>query len=137
MAEILHEDRRVTVVKVERSNPAYQAYRILQVAFVVAPTLAGLDKFTDLLTNWDKYLAPWIAHLIPFSTHTFMMIVGVIEIVAGLIVAAKPKIGAYIVAAWLLGIIINLVSYPGFFDIALRDLGLMLGALALGRLATA
>ena len=105
--------------------------------FTVAPILFGLDKFAHLLTNWDKYLAPWIARILPFSGHTFMLIVGVVEIVAGLIVAAKPKIGGYLVALWLLGIIINLVSAGGWFDIALRDFGLMLGAIALARLATA
>lgn len=104
---------------------------------MVAPTLAGLDKFAHLLTNWDQYLAPWIVNLLPFSGHTFMLIVGVVEIVAGLIVAAKPKFGGYLVAAWLAGIIINLLSFPGWFDIALRDFGLLLAAVALARLATA
>jgi hypothetical protein len=119
-----------------KQSPAYQAYQILHFGFTVAPILAGADKFTHLMTNWDQYLAPWIARLLPFSGHTFMQTVGVIEIAAGILVAVKPRIGGYVVSAWLMGIIINLVTYPGFFDVALRDLGLSLGALALARLAT-
>lgn len=117
------------------TRPAYQAFRILHVGFTAAPILAGIDKFTHLLVNWDQYLAPVAARLLPFSGHTFMQIVGVVEIVAGLLVAFKPKIGAPVVAAWLAGIILNLLLVPGYFDVALRDFGLMLGALALGRLA--
>ena len=118
-----------------RRVPAYQAYQILHVGFVVAPILAGVDKFLHVLTNWDMYLAPVIARLSPIGGHGFMLLVGVIEIVAGLLVALKPRIGAYVVAAWLVGIIVNLLMIPGFFDIALRDLGLALGALALARLS--
>jgi hypothetical protein len=114
-------------------GPAYQAYRILQIGFVVAPIVAGLDKFTGLLTDWEQYLAPFIADAI--GAGTFMAIVGVIEIAAGIGVAIKPRIFAYVVSAWLVGIIINLLLIPGFYDIALRDLGLALGALALGRLS--
>ncbi len=117
------------------SSPAYQAYRILQAGFVVAPVVAGLDKFFHLLVNWDMYLAPAIAKLSPIGGHNLMLVIGVIEIVAGLLVAFKPKIGAYVVSAWLLGIVIDLLIVPGFFDIALRDFGLSLGALALGRLS--
>src|SRR5207253_10661780 len=98
--------------------PAKQAYHVLHVAFILAPLIAGLDKFFHLLVNWDMYLAPWIARLSPIDGHTFMLAVGAIEIVAALIVAVKPKIGAWIVCAWLCGIIVNLVSYPGYFDIA-------------------
>jgi len=116
-------------------SPAYQAYEILHWGFVAAPVIAGLDKFTDFLTNWDQYLAPQVANNLPFSPHTFMMIVGVIEIAAGLLVAIKPRIGAYVVAAWLVGIIANLLLTGNYFDIALRDFGLCLGALALGRLS--
>lgn len=115
------------------SGPAYQAYRILHVGFVAAPVVAGLDKFTNLLTDWEQYLAPFLADAI--GAGTFMAIVGVIEIVAGIGVALKPRIFAYVVSAWLFGIIINLLLIPGFYDVALRDLGLALGALALGRLA--
>jgi len=115
--------------------PARQAYQILHVAFVLAPVLAGLDKFFHLLVNWDMYLAPAIANLSPIGGHGLMLVVGVIEIIAGIIVAVKPRIGAYIVFAWLVAIIINLLIIPGYFDIALRDFGLALGALALGRLS--
>jgi uncharacterized membrane protein YphA (DoxX/SURF4 family) len=105
------------------------------VGFIVAPTIAGLDKFFHLLVNWDQYLAPQIARLLPMGTHGFMLVVGVIEMAAGLLVALKPRIGAYVVAAWLGGIVINLLIHGSYFDIALRDFGLMLGALALGRLS--
>ncbi len=117
------------------ASPSYQAYQILHAAFVVAPILAGLDKFLHLLVNWDMYLAPAIANLSPIGGHAFMLVVGVIEILAGIIVAVRPRIGAYIVSAWLLLIIINLLILPGYFDVALRDFGLLLGALALGRLS--
>jgi hypothetical protein len=117
------------------TDPTYQAYQILHVAFVVAPVIAGMDKFLHLLTNWDSYLAPAIARLSPVSTHNFMLAVGVIEVIAGVVVAIKPRIGAYIVALWLLGIIINLLLLSGYYDVALRDLGLLLSALALGRLS--
>jgi hypothetical protein len=130
-------DRGVGDVSVARaSNPAYQGYQILHLGFVALPTITGLDKFTHLLTNWDQYLAPSIAKLLPVSAHSFMLLVGVIELIAALIVAVKPRIGAYVVAAWLAGIIINLVLVGGSLDIALRDFGLLLGALALGRLST-
>src|SRR3954469_11673397 len=87
-------------------DPAWQSYQILHWGFVAAPTIAGLDKFFHLLTNWDQYLAPAVEKGLPFSGHTFMMIVGVIELLAALIVAVKPRIGAYVVAAWLAGIIV-------------------------------
>lgn len=123
-----------------RSRLDHQAYRILHVAFIAAPTIAGLDKFFYVLTNWDRYLAPPVAST--FGGRSFMFFVGVVEIAAGLLVAVKPKIGAYVVAAWLAGIILNLIwlsaLVPGnYLDIALRDFGLLLGALALGRLAKA
>src|SRR6266480_7249000 len=116
-------------------SPAYQAYWILHVGFTVAPILAGLDKFFHLLVNWDQYLPGVVANISPIPGHTLMLIVGVIEIVAGIGVALKPRIFAYIVAAWLAVIIINLFLIPGYFDIALRDFGLLLGALALGGLS--
>jgi uncharacterized membrane protein YphA (DoxX/SURF4 family) len=119
-----------------RTDPAYQAFMLLRIAFTVAPILFGIDKFFNELVNWEQYLAPWIADLSPLSaTHT-MYAVGVVEIVAGLAVAIKPRYAAYIVAAWLAGIIINLLSYSGYYDVALRDFGLMLGALTLARLAS-
>lgn len=117
------------------SSPAYQAFRILQVAFVAAPVIAGLDKFFHLLVDWDKYLPAIVAQLSPIGGHNLMLFVGVIEIIAGIGVALKPRWFAYIVAAWLLIIIINLLLIPGYFDIALRDFGLFLGALALARLS--
>src|SRR5688572_19766039 len=106
--------------------PAEQAYRILQAGFVAAPTIAGLDKFFHVLTNWDQYLAPQISSLLPVSGHQFMLGVGVVEVAAGLLVALKPRIGAYVVAGWLGGIITNLLISGRFFDVALRDFGLML-----------
>jgi len=114
----------------------YQAYLLLRVGFTVAPIVFGLDKFSNLLVHWPKYLAPWINHLVPGSGQEFMYFVGVVEIVAGLAVLLKPRYGAYLVALWLAGIIVNLLSYSGFYDIALRDFGLMLAALTLGRLAS-
>jgi hypothetical protein len=116
-------------------NPERQAYELLHWGFVAAPVIAGLDKFAGLLTNWDQYLAPPIARIFGGGAHTFMLVVGVIEVIAGLIVAVRPRIGAYVVAAWLVGIIVNLLISGRYFDIALRDFGLFLGALALGRLA--
>ena len=123
-----------------RSDPAYGAFLLLRVGFTVLPIVMGLDKFFNLLTTspttWEGYLAGWIADLSPLSpTHT-MMVVGVIEIVAGIAVAIKPRYAAYIVAAWLAGIIVNLLTFSGFYDIALRDFGLLLAALTLGRLAS-
>jgi uncharacterized membrane protein YphA (DoxX/SURF4 family) len=116
-------------------SPAHQAFRILQFGFTVAPILAGLDKFFHLLVNWDQYLPGVVTRISPIQPHTLMFVVGVIEIVAGIGVALKPRIFAYIVAAWLALIIINLLLIPGYFDIALRDLGLLLAALALARLS--
>lgn len=116
-------------------NPERQAYKLLHLGFIAAPVIAGLDKFAGLLTNWDQYLAPPIAHMLGSASHGFMLVVGVIEVIAGLLVALKPRIGAYVVAGWLAGIIVNLLMTGHWFDIALRDFGLMLGALALGRLA--
>jgi hypothetical protein len=115
-------------------SAARQAFQILYFGFIVAPILAGLDKFFHLLVNWDQYLAPAIAGFLPVTPHTFMLAVGVIEVVAGIVVAVKPSVGGFIVAAWFWGIIVNLLLIPGYFDIALRDFGLSLGALALARL---
>ena len=112
-----------------------QAFQILRFGFTVAPILAGIDKFTHILCDWDKYLSPMANNMLGGRGHQFMMVVGVIEIVAGIGVFAKPRIFAYIVAIWLLLIILNLLSIPGYYDVALRDLALMLGALALGRLS--
>ncbi len=114
-----------------------QAFFILRFGFTVAPIIAGLDKFLHLLTDWDKYLAPAVSNTLGIQPHTFMMIVGVIEIVAGVVVAINPRFGGYLVSAWLVGLIIDLVLVGGYLDVALRDLGLSLGALALARLAEA
>jgi hypothetical protein len=118
----------------ERS-PSYQAYRILHLGFTVAPLLAGIDKFFHLLCNWDQYLAPWIASLSPVGGHSLMLAAGVIEAAAGILVAVRPRLGAPVVGAWLCLIIVNLLSMGSYFDVALRDLGLALGAFALWRLA--
>lgn len=115
--------------------PAQQAYKLLHFAFTVVPLVAGLDKFTHFLVNWDQYMSPFFARFLPVSTHTFMLAVGVIEIIAGILVAVRPKLGAYIVTVWLWAIIVNLLAVPGFYDIALRDFGLSLGALALAKLS--
>jgi hypothetical protein len=117
------------------SRPAHQAFQILYLGFIVAPFLAGADKFTHFLTNWDQYLAPVVAGVLPVTGHTFMLLVGIVEMSAAVLVAARPRIGAYVVAAWLFGIIGNLLLIPGYFDVALRDFGLALGALALARLS--
>jgi len=117
------------------AQPAYQSYVILHIGFAVLPIVAGLDKFFHLLVNWDQYLNPMVTQYLPVTAHSFMLVVGVIEIAAGLIVAVRPRIGAYIVALWLWGIIANLLLIPGFYDIALRDFGLSLGAIALARLS--
>lgn len=114
----------------------YQAYALLRLAFVVAPIAFGLDKFFNVLVHWPNYLAPWINDIAPGSGQDFMYVVGAIELLAGISVALKPRYGAYVVAAWLAGIIITLLTYSGYYDIALRDFGLMLAALTLGRLAS-
>ena len=116
-------------------RPVHQAYLLLHIGFAGLPIIAGLDKFCHVLANWDAYLAPVVTRIFPVSPHAFMMLVGVIEIVAGLIVAFRPRIGAWIVAFWLWGIIINLLLVPGFYDVALRDFALSLGAIALARLS--
>jgi uncharacterized membrane protein YphA (DoxX/SURF4 family) len=119
-----------------KGDPAYQAFTLLRVAFTVAPILFGLDKFFDVMVDWERYLAPWIDDIVPGSAADAMYLVGAIEIVAGIVVALKPRYGAYLVAAWLGGIILNLLTYSDYYDIALRDFGLMLGALTLARLAS-
>jgi hypothetical protein len=120
-----------------RDNPAYQAYLTLRVGFVVAPILFGLDKFTNLLTDWTTYLAPAIDRLVPGSATGAMLAVGVVVVIAGLVVAVRPTVGGYLVAAWLAGIFGHLLLLGDHYDVALRDFGLLLAALALARLATA
>jgi uncharacterized membrane protein YphA (DoxX/SURF4 family) len=120
-------------------SPAYQAFLLLRAGFTAAPILFGLDKFFNWMVDWPDYLAPWVNDIVPGSGQDFMYFVGVVEIAAGVLVAVAPRVGAYVVAAWLGGIIVNLltVDAPTYWDIALRDFGLMLGALSLGRLAQA
>jgi hypothetical protein len=118
-------------------NPAYQAFWLLRTGFTIAPIVFGLDKFAHVLVNWDRYLAPRVNDILPGTAHQAMYAVGIIEVVAGLIVALRPRFGGYLVAAWLAAIIVNLLLIPGFYDIALRDFGLLIGALSLARLATA
>jgi uncharacterized membrane protein YphA (DoxX/SURF4 family) len=119
-----------------RSHAAeHQAFLLLRTVFTVAPIVFGLDKFFNLLTDWEAYLAPWINDLVPGSADTAMLLVGVVEIVAGVVVAVRPRFGGYLVAAWLTGIIVDLVSQGRYYDIALRDFGLLVAALALARLA--
>jgi uncharacterized membrane protein YphA (DoxX/SURF4 family) len=119
-----------------RADPVTQAFVVLRTVFTVAPILFGLDKFTNLLVDWPGYLAPWIDGIVPGTAQTAMYAVGVIEILAGILVAIRPKIGSLVVAAWLLGIIVNLLTIPGYYDVALRDFGLFVGAVALNRLAS-
>jgi hypothetical protein len=116
---------------------AHQAFLLLRTVFTAAPVLFGLDKFVGLLTNWDRYLAPQIDGLVPGTTHQAMLAVGVVEVLAGLLVAVAPRLGGYVVAAWLAGIIGNLLLLGGYYDVALRDFGLLVSALALARLAVA
>ncbi|MGZ4275783.1 MAG: hypothetical protein ACXVFK_03885 [Solirubrobacteraceae bacterium] len=117
------------------ADPVEQAFLLLRTAFTVAPIVVGLDKFFGVLTDWTRYLAPWINDILPGSASAAMHAVGVVEIAAGLLVAVRPRWGAYVVAAWLGGIIFDLLTYSGYYDIAVRDFGLLVGALALGRLA--
>lgn len=114
---------------------ADQAFLLLRTVFTVAPIAFGLDKFFGVLTNWEQYLAPWINDLVPGTAHQAMLVVGVVEILAGILVAVRPSIGAYVIVAWLAGIILNLVTLGSYYDVALRDFGLLVGALALARLA--
>ena len=118
-------------------DPAYQAFLLLRTVFTVAPVLFGLDKFAHWLVDWDRYLAPEVVDALPGTAHELMYVVGAIEVVAGLVVAVRPRFGGYLVAAWLGAIIVNLLLQADYYDIALRDFGLLVGALALARLATA
>lgn len=138
MAQAINDVAGITPVTEANTNvarPSYQAYQILRLGFTVAPIVAGLDKFFHFLVNWDQYLPSFVNNLTGGHGHQLMLAAGVIEIVAGIGVALKPKIFAYVVAAWLLMIVINLLLIPGYFDVALRDFGLFLGALALARLS--
>ena len=128
-------DHTTPTVRAGRDG-AHDAFLLLRTVFTVAPIAFGLDKFAQVLTHWDKYLAPWINDLVPGDAHTAMLLVGVIEVVAGVLVAVAPRWGGYVVALWLAGIIVDLVTLGDYYDVALRDFGLLVGALALARLAT-
>jgi hypothetical protein len=118
------------------ADPARQAFLLLRTVFTVAPIVFGLDKFANVLTDWPTYLAPWIDGIVPGTAQQAMYAVGVVEVVAGVVVAVIPRFGGWLVAAWLFGIIVNLLTFPGFYDVALRDFGLLVAAVALARLAT-
>jgi hypothetical protein len=138
MEHIVDTPRRITTLTETETltgEPAYQAYQILHLGFTVAPIVAGLDKFFNLLVNWEQYLPPFVNNLLGGYGHEMMLVVGLVEIVAGLGVFFKPRVFAYVVSAWLLMIIVNLLMIPGYYDVALRDFGLALGALALARLS--
>jgi uncharacterized membrane protein YphA (DoxX/SURF4 family) len=104
---------------------------LLKYTYGLVPIVAGLDKFTHLLTDWSKYLAPVVTDILPFSADTFMYLVGVIEVIAGILVLIKPKIGSLVVALWLIGIAINLLLTGQYYDIAVRDVVMAIGAFSL------
>jgi len=118
------------------SDARYQAFMLLRIGYTVLPLAMGIDKFFNAMVSWPKYLADWIDNIAPGTAQQFMYFVGAVEILAGLLVVLKPRYAAYIVAAWLAGIVINLFSYGEWWDVGVRDIGLMLGALTLGRLAS-
>lgn len=120
---------------VHASPRVHKVYQLLRLTFGLVPIIAGLDKFTNLLTNWEKYLNPALAELLPFSPATFMMVVGIIEIAAGLLVLAKPAIGAYVVMAWLACIGLSLLATPDYLDVAVRDFVMAIGAYSLAQIA--
>jgi hypothetical protein len=118
-----------------RGGGEWQALLMLRTVFTIAPVAFGLDKFAELLTDWERYLAPWVNDLVPGTANQALLAVGVVEVVAGVLVAVAPRIGGYVVALWLAGIIVNLLSMGEYLDVALRDFGLLVAALALARLA--
>ena len=132
---IPHETTTTVTRTYTHSGPSYQAYQLLHVGFALLPIIVGADKFFNKITDWSKYLSPVFANLSPLTVPSTMMAVGVVEVLAGIFVALRPRIGAYIVAAWLAAIVVNLLLLPGYYDVALRDFGLCLGAIALGRLS--
>ena len=146
MATVIHDRSRPftdaggryapQAVRADWHDARFQAFSLLRVGFTVLPIAMGIDKFFNAMTDWPKYLADWIDNIVPGTAQQFMYGVGVVEIVAGLFVLIKPRYGAYLVAAWLAGIVVNLLSYGEWYDVAVRDFGLMLGALTLGRLAS-
>lgn len=118
-----------------KAEPAYGAFLLLWAGFIAIPLIMGLDKFFNVLANWESYLAPWIENISPFSAHGTMMAIGIVEIIAAVAMILRPRYAAYVVALWLAGIIVNLLTYSGFYDVALRDFGLMVAAIALALLA--
>jgi uncharacterized membrane protein YphA (DoxX/SURF4 family) len=124
------------VASITTADPAHQAFLLLRTIFTVAPIVFGIDKFFNVLTDWTHYLAPLATDIVPVDPQVFMYGVGIIEIVAGVLVALRPRVGSLVVVLWLAGIIVNLLLIPGFFDVGLRDFGLLVAALALNRLAT-
>jgi len=136
MTTTIPAPRAASSPPVDLKNPVFQAFTLLRIGFTIAPILFGIDKFAHVLVNWDMYLAPRINDIVPGTGHQAMYVVGVIEIVAGLLVAIRPKIGGLVVAGWLAGIVVNLLLIPDYYDIALRDFGLLLAALTLFRLAS-
>ena len=128
--------RRSLIDRAALGDPAYQAFLLLRTVFTVAPILFGLDKFANLLVDWPGYLAPWIDDLVPGTAQQAMYAVGVVEVLAGIVVALVPRFGGWLVAGWLAGIIISLLTIPGFYDIALRDFGLLVAAVTLARLSS-
>jgi hypothetical protein len=135
-APVSDRDRTPGAAQADWRDARYQAFALLRIAFTVAPIAFGLDKFFNVMVEWPTYLAPWINDVAPGSGQDFMYLVGAIEIFAGVAVALKPRYGAYLVAGWLAGIVLNLLTASGFYDIALRDFGLLLAALTLARLAS-
>ena len=131
-----HERVESATARADWHDARYQAYMLMRVAFTVAPIAFGLDKFVGAMVDWPIYLAPWINDIVPGSGQDLMYLVGAVEIAAGVMVAVKPRYGAYVVAGWLAGIVLNLLTLSGYYDVALRDVGLLLGALTLARLAS-
>ncbi|HEV8273784.1 MAG TPA: hypothetical protein VGQ04_20870 [Chitinophagaceae bacterium] len=125
-------------MEITNSNQLVRSvWMVLKITFSVVPVVAGLDKFTDLLVNWDMYLHPGIVSMLPFSVHTFMQIVGIIEIIAGILVFIKPAIGAWVVMVWLICIALTLIASGNYLDVAVRDLVMSIGAMSLARLSKA
>lgn len=131
-----HQATDAPPVSTRQRREAEHAFLLLRTAFTGAPVVFGLDKFFNVLTDWQRYLAPTVNDRVPGTGRQMTLAVGVVEIAAGVLVAARPHLGGYVVAAWLAGIITNLMLIPGFYDVALRDFGLLLAALALARLAS-
>jgi uncharacterized membrane protein YphA (DoxX/SURF4 family) len=119
------------------ASVAHTVTRVLTLTYGIVPIVAGLDKFTNLLTNWEAYLSPSLVRMLPFSGHTFMLLVGIIEIVAGILLLLRPRIGAWVVMAWLISIGLTLLTSGHYLDVAVRDFTMAVGAWALARLSAA